>query len=180
MQDLGHCMDSFDDWVKGVGVGHRHPEDLERTEHRVYRDRTMLAPSDLHPWTASLFTSFDIPKGHRMLHRSVFPLCTFGYAVTRAAAAKILTTIAPPMEIPSRHTGAYDVAILKGCNSENGGQLRCYSLQPELFHHMPAKAGDGIVAKADGNERKPALPPLAVAGIPQDMVGVTVLGMRLC
>ena len=115
--------------------------------------------TDLHPFTASLLTAFRIPEQHRVLHESRFPLCTFGYAVTRSAAERIINTIAPLNETLIYGIVAYDVALLYACRDRKS--LSCYSIQPELFHHME---GTSIIADAEANERKVFLPPVDAKG----------------
>ena len=162
---LGHCGDYFNSLEDGVGIGHHHPENLTEIDHIIYQDSTLLSRSDLHPFTASLFTALDIPDHFRVLHQSKWPLCSFGYAVTRKSAKKILTTVAPPKEEPSRDLKAYDVALLDGCRYNK--MLNCYTVQPELFHHMEGKS---IIAleeeKADHHVFRP---PVDVKGLEQTM-----------
>lgn len=66
------------------------------------------------------------PPKLRVVHYSVAPLCTFAYAVTRAAALKIYAL--------SR--GGQDriitMMLRKWCTH---GMLRCVTVNPELFHH---------------------------------------------
>jgi hypothetical protein len=119
----------------------------------------MPARADLHPFTASLFDAFRLPEHTRAFHRSKFPLCTFGYAVTRPTAERLLTDLAPASN-PS--VGAYDVAILKACR-ERG--LRCWSLNPELFHHIPGDSQIAQVAAEAGH--RVGIPPVDAAGAEQ-------------
>ena len=49
-----------------------------------------------------------------------------------------MTKVAPPKENLSLDVIAYDDAIKKGCT--NRGWLKCYSVNPELFHHMEGKS----------------------------------------
>jgi len=158
---IGHCGDYFGDLTEGVGVGHNHPSQLRNTEHVLFEDPTMLPRTDLHPFTAGLLTAFNIAKQIRILHRSKWPLCTFGYAVTRQSAQRILTEIAPPKEDPARNLIAYDAAILAGCRD---GPLKCYTLTPELFHHMEGKS---IIAGEEASEREIFRPPVDAAGLEQ-------------
>ena len=153
----------------------------------------MPVRADLHPYTASLFNAFRLPEHTRAFHRSKFPLCTFGYAVTRPAAERLLTDLAPASN-PSaeKHfAGAYDVAILKACREGEktpspipphllnphphpdpalrhkfaSPGLRCWSLNPELFHHMP---GDSQIAQiAAEAEHHVGIPPVDAAGAEQ-------------
>ena len=160
---LGHCGDYFNDLPDGVGVGHHHPHHLNDIPHVTYEDLTMPLRTDIHPFTASLLTALMVPEQHRVLHKSKWPLCSFGYAVTRAGAEKILTEVAPPKEDISRDLIAYDAALLAGCRD---GYMKCYSVNPELFHHMEGKS---IIAfEEETHDHHPVYrPPVDVAGYEQ-------------
>lgn len=156
---LGHCGDYLNMITKGVGVGHHHPSDLEALRHVIYEDPTMLNHTDLHPFTASFLTALTVPEQNRVFHHSVWPLCTFGYAITRSTAQRLLGELAPPKEDIHKHITAYDAAILTACRDKH---ILCYTLQPELFHHME---GESLIA---GEETEPVpRPPVDEAGLEQ-------------
>jgi len=142
---LGHCGDYFTTVDgKQVGVGVVHPETLEKVAHVLYKDETMPDPTDIHPFTASLLMAFNIPAKTRMVHRSRFPLCTFGYAITRSTAKRLIEDLAPAKEEAGRWKHAYDISILEACRDKG---LRCYTVTPELFHHMEGTSLIDGVAK---------------------------------
>ncbi|KAK8219644.1 hypothetical protein M8818_000618 [Zalaria obscura] len=153
---LGHCGDYFNSVFQGVGVGHIHPEDLQKIPHAIYQDATLPDRTDLHPYTASLLSAFSVPEQTRVVHKSKFPLCTFGYAVTRASAQRLLEDLAPAKEKKEGSAQAYDIAIVEACRDKG---LRCYSINPELFHHME---GTSLI---DGKHH--ARPPVDAAGLEQ-------------
>lgn len=156
---LGHCGDYLNMLTRGIGVGHHHPSDLEKLNHVLYQDPTMLNRTDLHPYTASFLTALTVPEQTRVLHHSVWPLCTFGYAITRYTAKRLLEDLAPPKEDIKKHITAYDAAILTACRDNH---ILCYTLQPELFHHME---GESLIA---GEEKDPVpRPPVDAAGLEQ-------------
>ncbi|KAM0714113.1 hypothetical protein Q7P37_011077 [Cladosporium fusiforme] len=156
---LGHCGDYLNMLNRGVGVGHHHPADLEKLNHVLYEDPSMPNRTDLHPFTASFLTALTVPEQTRVLHHSVWPLCTFGYAITRYTAARLLEDLAPPKEDIHKHITAYDAAILTACRDNH---ILCYTLQPELFHHME---GESLIA---GEEKDPVhRPPVDEAGLEQ-------------
>jgi GR25 family glycosyltransferase involved in LPS biosynthesis len=156
---LGHCGDYLNQITSGVGVGHHHPSDLEKLKHVLYEDPSMLNHTDLHPYTASFLTALTVPERTRVLHHSVWPLCTFGYAITRRTAERLLNELAPAKEDIKKHITAYDAAILTACRDN---YLLCYTLQPELFHHME---GESLIA---GEETDPVpRPPVDAAGLEQ-------------
>ena len=156
---LGHCGDYFNPLDEGVGVGHHHPEHLHNIPHVIFPDDSVSPFTNLHPFTASLFSALSIPEQHRVIHASRFPLCSFGYAVTRRGAELILDQVAPAKEELTRGVRAYDVALLDGCTRH--GVLRCYTVQPELFHHME---GISIISTIDDNGFRP---PVDVKGFEQ-------------
>lgn len=157
---LGHCGDYFTTVDSmHVGVGVVHPSDLDDIPHAIYNDPTLPEPSDLHPFTAALLTAFNLPSKTRIVHKSRWPLCTFGYAVTRSMAAQILDEIAPPIEGPTQHTHAYDIAILEACRDKG---FRCFTVNPELFHHM-----EGTSMINGEAENKAARPPTDRVGMSQ-------------
>ncbi|KAK3719988.1 hypothetical protein LTR37_004111 [Vermiconidia calcicola] len=161
---LGHCGDYFNDLEDGVGVGHHHPHHLTQIPHAIFEDPSMPDRTDLHPFTASLLTALNVPEHNRVLHRSKWPLCSFGYAVTRQGAEKILTEVAPPKEDISRKLIAYDAALLDGCR--DGYLLNCYSITPELFHHMEGKSLIAIEEEAREHHHV-FRPPVDVKGMEQ-------------
>jgi hypothetical protein len=144
---LGHCGDYWHAIDRGFGEGHVKPSDLAGTQHAAFNDASLAPFGDLHPFTASLFTNLGVPEHTRLIHRSVFPLCTFAYAVTRDSARRMVDDLAPDK---SEHR-AYDVAILMACRDKG---LRCWTVNPELFHHMPGK---GLIGGLDNN---PDIPPV--------------------
>ncbi|KAG8625474.1 hypothetical protein KVT40_007225 [Elsinoe batatas] len=150
---LGHCGDYFttlDDMQVGTGI--LHPADLDDIPHVLYRDATLPDPTDLHPFTASFLNAFNVPPNTRLLHQARWPLCSFGYAITRSTAHRLLYELAIPHERPGKWTKAYDIALLEACRDNH---LRCFTISPELLHHMEGTSlinGD----VADRTERAPA------------------------
>lgn len=121
---LGHCGDIF------------RPTSWTSQIHRVmYKDTTLPPRREMHPYTQAFLESIDVPEDTRLIHQSIFPLCTFGFAVTREAARKLLTYIAP--KEAEGGTMAYDVRVLEGCRDLG---LRCWSANPELFHHIDTES----------------------------------------
>ena len=156
---LGHCGDYFGS-VDGlhVGVGVLHPSDLESIPHAIFKDPTLPDPSELHPFTIATLSAFNLPPKTRMVHKSKWPLCTFGYAVTRHMAEQILDSFNTSSTEPHA-AKAYDIAILAACRDSG---YRCYTVNPERFHHMPGTSMiDGVAADAA------AMPPADRVGAEQ-------------
>ncbi len=134
---LGHCGDYWHGVSEGFEKGHVKPENLAALPHISFNDSSLPDPSNLHPWTASLLENLGVPPRTRLVHASVFPLCTFAYAVTRDAAQRMLKQLSLEARADDGPV-AYDVAILHHCHADNG--IRCWTVNPELFHHMPGKS----------------------------------------
>ena len=134
---LGHCGDYWHGVSEGFEKGHVKPEDLAARLHISFNDSSLPDPSNLHPLTASLLENLGVPPRTRLVHASVFPLCTFAYAVTRDAAQRMLKQLSLEARADDGPV-AYDVAILHRCRADDG--IRCWTVNPELFHHMPGKS----------------------------------------
>lgn len=85
--------------------------------------------------TRDFFSQLNIPSQTRLLHPTVFPLCTFGYALTRPAAHRLLTEIAA--HEAEGGTMAFDVRVLEACRDLG---MRCWSVAPELMRHLGSKS----------------------------------------
>ncbi|KAL1586439.1 hypothetical protein WHR41_05185 [Cladosporium halotolerans] len=125
---LGTCNDAF------TATTYPHPS-------LSYTDATLPPPTHLSPETATLLASLNVPPQTRLLHPTVSPLCTFGYALTRAAAERLLHDIAT-REAPLG-TAAYDVRVLEACRDLG---MRCWSVAPELMRHL---GGGSEIADVD-------------------------------
>lgn len=141
---LGHCGDM----VKPKQWNFRIP----RT---AFRDETLPDIEDLHPFTRDFLKNINIPTQTRIVHKSMSPLCTFGFALTRQAARRMLYDIAPHEKTGG--TAAYDVRMLEACRDLG---LKCFTSNPELFHHMDVPSEiegiDKVVKKARLAEKKAA------------------------
>jgi hypothetical protein len=68
----------------------------------------------------------NIREGYRVIQKAKLPVCTFGYAVTREGAQKVL-------EFAGRgQFEAFDVAVSNGCKT---AKLNCLIVNPEVMHH---------------------------------------------
>lgn len=146
---FGHCGDYFHGMDIEFVDGHVHPSDLKARPHKLFEDPTMLPFGSLHPFTTSLLKNLGVGQYKRLVHQSVFPLCSFGYALSQAGARRLLEL--GSTEPPGAGHKAYDVLILLGCRDKG---LRCWTVNPELFHHVP---GSSIIDTQQGNT---VLPPV--------------------
>ncbi|KAF2874583.1 hypothetical protein BDV95DRAFT_336247 [Massariosphaeria phaeospora] len=88
------------------------------------------------------------PQQKRYIHWSAGPICTYAYAITGHAARNIL-------ERDDHGTQAYDIWLHIMCK---GRELRCVTVNPELFHHHEA-AGvketlNSGLASGESNEKE--------------------------
>jgi hypothetical protein len=113
---LGHCGDYFEE-VDEEGPRLEKHYNLTTMPHIQYKDPTLPSPSDLHPFTQTLFDKLSMPAHTRVFHRSKFPLCSFGYAITRPAAERLLDDLAPP-KLKKGGPRAFDVALLNACREQ--------------------------------------------------------------
>lgn len=134
---LGHCGDYFNA-SRGSNL----------KSIKSFNDPAMPALDSLHPWTKDFMKEIGANQNRqRLVHQSVHPLCTFAYAITRAAASRVLNelTVSEPARDSKHPCRAYDVRLLEGCRDEG---LRCITVNPELFHHSP---GSSEIAQAVHN-----------------------------
>lgn len=182
---LGHCGDYFNEVTYDGLTSTDNGFNLTQSPHVVYHDPTLPVKSDLHPFTKSLFDTLNMSDHQRAFHRSRFPLCSFGYAVTRAAAERLLTDLAPA-KLKPKSPRAFDVALLHSCNKGSktpsptppnnpkphpdpnlrhkfaSPGLRCWTLNSELFHHMPGESEIARIGQAVGEQS--GIPPVDLAG----------------
>lgn len=134
---LGHCGDAAT-----TSHVHSYP-------HLTYKDPTVPPHDFLEPTTATQLSSLNVPEKARILHRSYWPLCTFAYAVTRASAQRILDEFGTEGE---GGAVAYDVRLLEACRDRG---WTCYTLAPELFHHIDAPSEIQTVDTGAGDSTMP-------------------------
>ena len=174
---LGHCGDYFDEVTYDGLVLNNTPPTLNDVAHIIYDDPTLPIRSQLHPFTQDLFNAIGMPDRSRAFHRSKFPLCSFGYAVTRPAAELLINSLAPRRLKPGGPR-AFDVALLHAClkgsrespASHHDRGLRCWTLNSELFHHMLGESEIATVGKEMGEETGQGWSPVDWAGRTQTLL----------
>ncbi|KAI9696152.1 MAG: hypothetical protein M1820_008293 [Bogoriella megaspora] len=97
-------------------------------------DDTLPSREKMHPDMRTFLDRLGIERDIRMVHKTVFPLCSFAYAVTQESARKMLD---PRIAGKEKEGGcmAYDVRLCEVCRDLG---FACWSSNPELFHHMEA------------------------------------------
>ncbi|KAF2494049.1 hypothetical protein BU16DRAFT_63427 [Lophium mytilinum] len=151
---LGH----FDRWSwlgTDIGVGVLVPSNLTDHPHRFIPDDTMPPRYDMHPEMASVLTALDVPPNTRILHPSKFPFGSWAYAVTRESAARILSDDVASAAAPKwASMDSLDNALSRACG---GGALRCYTVNPEIFHHLEGPKNSLIDYNYDRTEKSKAV-----------------------
>ncbi|KAL1593729.1 hypothetical protein SLS60_010461 [Paraconiothyrium brasiliense] len=131
---LGHCNDAAS------------PAHVLTHPSISYPDPHIPPLSSIAPPAADILKAFNLSDS-RMLHRSYWPLCTFAYAITRASAARILSTYGTEGE---GGCAAFDVRMLEACRDHD---WRCWTVAPELFHHVPGKSEIANVDMNTGTDK---------------------------
>ena len=92
----------------------------------VIENDDTVAPQKHH---SSLNMLKEYPEGTRIVHKAGAPVCAFGYGISYRGAQKVLMALAVKgTDLPIDN----GVAFL--CQDEVL-DLKCYSVEPELFHH---------------------------------------------
>ncbi|KAF2218144.1 hypothetical protein BDZ85DRAFT_270893 [Elsinoe ampelina] len=104
-----------------------------------YNDVTVPVTSDSSP---EFNDQHMFPDQSRTVHRSDFPLCTFGYAVSYQGAQKILFRMEQNLD------SHYDTDLANHCRTG----LHCLSVTPPLFHEYD-KQNRGSSDTSDGGAR---------------------------
>lgn len=121
-------------------IGHCGEQTEKSTDRKEYDDESV--PQKYSGGTNNYWN--NLTPGKRAVHRSINPLCTFGYGITRGGAEKILKWAG------RGRSEAYDVRLMKGCKEE---ELSCLSVVPELMHHYTPPLTDvngmGSLAEED-------------------------------
>lgn len=114
-------------------------------------DKT-LPKTSLYRENAGDYISLTAEPQRRMGHISDGPLCTYGYAITKTAASKIVKYARNGM------TEVITTDLRHWCQAEF---LLCVTVNPELFHHH--KKGGAVaseIAVVEGWAELAAPPPL--------------------
>ena len=135
---LGHCGDmfKFSQWTNETEI-----------PRVAVSDPTLPSPEYMHILTRRFLAEIGIPIKTRVVHKSISPLCTFGFALSRMGAQRLLHDVAGSE--PEGGSQAYDVRILEACRDLS---FRCWSANPELFHHQDAPSEIAIVNAKKGKD----------------------------
>ena len=116
-----------------------------------FNDTTLGRPA---PWDRyvgwSKFKIGNVKEGHRLTQMARLPVCSFGYALNRENAQKVLTWAGRSAY------EAFDVVLSLG---RREGHLQCITINPEIMHHYNPAVPNGYVSHVGaldgkGNESK--------------------------
>lgn len=138
---LGHCGDMF------YSYEWQNETEIPRV---AIKDDTLPSPDYMHVLTRRFLRELGVPIKTRVVHKSISPLCTFGFALSRNAALRLLSDVAA--HETEGGGPAYDVRILEACRDLG---FRCWSANPELFHHQDAPSEIAIVNAKKAKDHKP-------------------------
>ena len=114
---------------------------------REFNDTTLARPA---PWKDfytgwSKFKIDNVKEGHRVIQMAILPVCSFGYALNRANAQKVLTWAGRGAD------EAFDVVLSVGCRE---GHLKCVTINPEVMHHYTPTDAHGYVSQVQAGDGK--------------------------
>lgn len=112
--------------------------------HLAFPDPTRIAKNKYSGWVKEEHV-MQIPEQERFVQQALGPICTFGYAISRAGAIKILQHASH-----GQHE-AYDLQLSLGCRE---GVLKCISVNPEIFHEYSPLASSGYVSEVESGNGK--------------------------
>ena len=76
---------------------------------------------------------------------AIRPVCSFGYALNRENAQKVLTWAGRGAD------EAFDVVLCVNCQ---GGHLNCITINPEIMHHYQPADAHGYVSQVQAGDGK--------------------------
>ena len=103
----------------------------------MYDDTSLPPRREMPPYTVKFLKTVGIPERKRMIHQSIFPLCTFGFALTKGAAYRLLNEIAPKEslhQVARRDTLCLDLLKSAFCREK---QSRDRDLVDEFLRRKP-------------------------------------------
>lgn len=122
---IGHCAEPTDN-------------DTRRLE---YADPSAPLPENYIGWSRRYMSG--ITPGKRSVQRGILTFCSFGIALSRRGAVKVLKYAGKGED------KSYDIRLQNGCRFKD---LSCLVVNPELMHHyVPPKEFGHISTVADAN-----------------------------
>lgn len=133
---LGHSDSEQYDRENGATLARIHSNPFHS-----YADASLPGPERLNPATTTLLYSLGVPLTSRLWHRSHWPLGSYAYGITRAAAERILAYTSPTAD-------AFDVVLLEVCRDH---KWKCWTLEPGLVgeYYTPSEIARQNMPAAD-------------------------------
>ncbi|CAI6293703.1 unnamed protein product [Periconia digitata] len=121
---LGHSDSEFYDRENGATLARIHSN-----PSTAYPDPSLPDPDRINPATKTLLYSLAVPLSSRLWHRSHWPLGSYAYGITRAAATRIVDLYSSG-STGSASADAFDVVLLELCRDHG---WKCWTLEPGLI-----------------------------------------------
>lgn len=106
---LGHCADGSPGSAPSLAF-----DDPSAVPHESFKG-----------WSTGIVK--EIEEGQRAVFASIYPVCTFAYAVTAKSASTILDFVGEGQDF------AFDLKMNRGCGKH---RYRCITVSPELMRHF--------------------------------------------
>ncbi|KAL9134167.1 MAG: hypothetical protein Q9175_004653 [Cornicularia normoerica] len=127
-------------------LGHCGEVTENNTLRLEFNDTTLGRPA---PWEFyagwSKFAITNVKESHRVVQMAKLPVCSFGYALNRENAQKVLTWAGRGAD------EAFDVVLSVGCRE---GHLKCITINPEIMHHYNPADAHGYVSQVQAGDGK--------------------------
>lgn len=118
---LGHC---------GSAIDHN------RIQKLAFNDETRCKTELYSGWSKHFLRDF-LPDGQRYVQTSIMTICTFGYAVTKESAPKVLALMGRGAD------EAFDISMSHACER---GDLKCVIVNPQIMNHYEAPKDSGYLS----------------------------------
>ncbi|KAE8384727.1 hypothetical protein BDV23DRAFT_166244 [Aspergillus alliaceus] len=119
---IGHCGEYWEDMYETILF-----EDPTACPHKYY-----------FGWAKSFVER--MPDHQRAVYRSVNPVCSFAYGLSRPGSRKVLELLGAGQD------EAFDVSMMHSCKA---GKLNCISVLPEVVHQYFPSPAFGVKSKVD-------------------------------
>ncbi|KAE8394150.1 hypothetical protein BDV23DRAFT_17121 [Aspergillus alliaceus] len=119
---IGHCGEVWEDNMETV----------------LYEDPTACPLRYYNGWGRTAIE--HLPYRHRAVYRSVNPVCSFAYGLSRNGSQKVLKLVGAGQD------EAFDISMMHACQA---GKLKCISVLPEVVHQYFPNEMFGVKSVVD-------------------------------
>ncbi|PVH93728.1 glycosyltransferase family 25 protein, partial [Periconia macrospinosa] len=139
---LGHSDSEQYDRENGATLARIHSN-----PSTTFPDASLPGEERINPATKTLLYSLAVPLTSRLWHRSHWPLGSYAYGITRAAAQRIVDLYSAG-STGSTSADAFDVVLLELCRDHD---WKCWTLEPGLIgeYYTPSEIALANMPEAD-------------------------------